>query len=253
MNKMEDKELDKLFQDTFTEAEEAPSQEVWTKIEASLPDTKEIVPLYSQRRWWLYASAAVVTIGLTYFGITYQIKENEKPYTDKEVISAATDVNEDILNKDRDEKNPTTVELNTTELAISTSSRQIASKAVETTAVTEKIKPIYIENLSTADITLAQVNIDESLTAAPKIIQVVEIEEIKPLIEPDEETEYMLAEAPQQITENNKNIITTLLNTISENIDSKSAKEIRFYADEEGSFGINIINSIAKNKKKKIK
>lgn len=249
---MEDKDLDRLFRDAFHKAEEIPDDSNWNIIETRLNEQKNIVLISKRKNWWAYATAAIVILGLGYFGIAMNFRQKDTKNIEKE-ITASVDVEKDSksmpipidTNVKGDDDLPRQI-IPATEKKIA--KRREAPKIVEEN--TTQMHLVTIETIPENQLVLSKMELNNKTSELPKFRQVTEIDDIKPLIEPEEEMESMLA---SNKTERSKNLITSLLNTISEKIDPKSNKEIHFYADEEGSFGINIINSMAKNRNKKRK
>lgn len=249
---MEEKDLDKIFREAFNEAEETPSSKVWTNIKEGILMKEEPTILPSKRRiYWPYAAAAVLLITI---GGYWAISVNTK----KEFLNASSE---------------TTVPHPKTEIQVEESpqkeigispnhyDRKMPEKENTKTIVKKKVNEnkntiepqrelIQLEKLPESKLALISLELENKNDKLPSVRQVTEIDDIKPLIEFDDEPESMLASSDKN---ENKNIISTVLNKISENLDSPNNKGIRFVVDEEGSFGINIINSIAKNRNKKRK
>lgn len=248
---MEDKDLDKLFRDTFIDAKDVPSTTMWAKIENDLQKDVIIKPLPKKNYAWAYAAAAVLLLGLSYIGITLNNRQDVNDMLKNEsfvAIDIAKDdshvpasIDTSILHKQHYDKQPMPkLQDKTIVLKNEKVKRPLKNSLNRDTAHIDLIaenRPILT--------TLAERNKIEEL---PHIRQVTEIDDIKPLIENEEEMETMLASTGEQ---ERKHIITSLLNTISEKIDTKRGKELHFYADEEGSFGVNLIQPIAKNRKKR--
>lgn len=253
---MEDKDLDKLFRDAFIDAEETPDKAIWDKIETNLEQETPIIPLYRKRIWPSYAAAAILLLGLgVYFGIKINAERNNHDNLESNAIAEQTiekstietSSSKDITVEKPFEAPHTIVPRKEVQLAKTTATIDSQEKEEELARSYTKLKA-----LPEPQLVITQVKIDKSIEELPIVRQVTEIEDIKPLFEFEEEEETMWASSNSNVKEN-KNIITTLLNKISENIETKSDEKVRFYADDEGSFGINIINSIAKNRNKKRK
>lgn len=242
---MKNNDLEKLFRDTFNKAEETPNPLIWNKIEEQLDVEEKIIPIKNKRNTWFYYIAASLLLIGTFSYIALKNNQNidihntTNEYTLIQAESKDMEVNDKqvepltfpspTLEKEKIKKHTVAIKKNI-----------IAHQHIEKVTIEELPMEENITTLSKPDLNIA---------ITPILRQVTEIEDIKPLIELDEESETMLATTNNE----NKNVITTILNTITENIDTKTNKELRFYADDEGSFGINIINSIAKNRNKKRK
>lgn len=247
---MEDKDLDKLFRDTFIDAQENPRDGIWQKIENTLEEQPKAAPISRIKYWPALSAAAILVITLGYWGIKQSNKQETPEIAEKKVLLSNANIDKQEVVKQnsniapqKDESIKLQKEDLDKELQVATTNEMPAKPAKE-----HNIQNTNIEVIEATKATRLTVN--NPTLELPTVRQVTEIDDIQPLIEPEEEMETMLASAEPKVREN-RNIITSVLNTISENIDTK--KEVRFYADEEGSFGINIINSIAKNRNKKRK
>ncbi len=249
---MEDKDLDRLFRDTFIDAEENPREGIWQKIEHKLEEQPKVVGISTKKNWLSLSAAAILLFTLGYWGITKNYKKNTLEVSEKEVLLSNVDIVQDKIAPQHSNTVPQKDER--IKLEKQTLDKKIQLATIKKTTTKQTI--VYNREINTIEgveeIKPTQLTAHKPTTELPLVRQVTEIDDIQPLIEPEEEMETMLASTSPKAKES-RNIITTVLNTISENIDTKSAPEVRFYADEEGSFGINIINSIAKNRNKKRK
>lgn len=242
---MKEQDIDRLFREAFHEAEETPSQNAWLRIEKQLSEEKVIVSLPNRKYWAFYAAAILllIGIGLTFMKTYYisQQSQSSQITSNKIFIEAETD---NSIKKHIDVK-PEIV------LAIKTPQKHrqsiIKQKGNERTNIEIKINKIEAK-MHVLDL------IDLSKKITPNNIpvhQVNEVEDLKPLIELEEETKSMYAntDAPSA----KRTLITTILNSISEQIEISDTKNIRFRADEEGSLSIDILHSLVKNRNKKRK
>lgn len=262
---MKEKDIDRLFREAFHEAEQKPSQNVWQQIEKQLDEEKKIIHLPSKNRHWIayVAAALLLALSVTFIQINYNtetratdnettIAINQRPanpaHTDFERSQIV--VKTELDNKQMDNKKQNKIALIAT-AASSQTAHQTKTAQHTTTRMDVELKINKLEE-SRPDLTgineLSQITVPNI-----PVYQVTEIEDIKPLIEPEEEIESMYAQAAPNNRTDNKNIVTSILNTISENIEVSNTKDIRFRADEEGSLRIDILNSLVKNRNKKRK
>lgn len=248
---MEDKDLDQLFREAFNEAQETPSSKVWTNIDANLTEAKPIISIQTRRNYWSYAAAAVLLIALgSYWGISLNNKkEITAPVSEQTITKSTTEIQQIENLKSDINVSPNHYDRKIVETMSHKSIIRKKESDHKQTNVSQRTL-IQIEAIPESKLTLSSLELNTKKHELPSIRQVTEIDDIKPLIEFDEEPETMLASSNK---DENKNIISTVLNKISENLDPQDNKGIRFVVDEEGSFGINIINSIAKNRNKKRK
>ncbi len=248
---MEDKDLDKLFQEAFKEAEEIPRPEIWVQIENKLKDDSKVVPIRKRNNWWSYAAAAAIFVSISGYltskvfeerstiKLTANVPTPEKATSNYNYNTTKSQSVDEKLKQDNNTKYEHLVNYR----------EKNSDNNLE--AGTSKVELVYIEELTENQL-LANIKLEEPTSHLPIVRQVTEIDDIKPIFEFEEESESMYAATPNEGKEK-KNIITTLLNNITDNIDSKVNKEVRFHTDDEGSFSISILNSIAKNPTKKRK
>lgn len=250
---MKDNDIDNLFREAFHEAEETPNESVWQQIEMQLDDSqKPTIQLAGRRLNWIkYAAAAVVLI----VGSIIAWKQN---YSNKNIlvdqketrIVQSPKIEHETLAVDRDLNSDSKHQLvkeNKREKSLTLNRPSIQ---VENTSKALPLNPrheLNLDGLKESKPSIAKLN--HSSVMSPPVYQVTEIGEIKPLIVLDDEMESMYAQTAQEST--NKNIVTTLLNSFTEKIELSATKDIRFHADEEGSFQIDILNSLVKNRNKR--
>lgn len=258
---MKEEDIDRLFREAFHEAEEIPNKNVWQQIEQQL-DEKKIIQIPSRKYGWIKYAAAILILAST-FMLTKVIYNTDGTRQDSDAVITAQHseakpdtmasleqieqltIQEDADRSRDDNKKDQTVRIasiNLHELPESKTGIKEASKRNNIEIIVndlEETKPMLtgLGDFHQADGTNIPVR------------QVTEIEDIKPLIDLDEETESMYAQAPHETS--NKNIVTSILNSISEKLEVSPTKDIRFRADEEGSLRIDILNSLVKNRNKK--
>lgn len=255
---MNDKELDKLFSEQLKNEEASPNPAIWENIEAAL-DKSQQKPVIRKLQWLKYAAMLSLAFGLALYWYakpktafvpaeTLVQYRPEKP----QVLTPAEPketLQEDLI-VSTPEQMPYVAKAKEPLLQVkgtSTSNPPAVARTPEESSV--KSKKLVLPNLS-----LASVNIDDKARLAnDKIImrKVVEVEPIAPLLTFPEEEETMLASnqgvAPSQ------NIVSGILNKITNAITTDEQKVLRFSHDEEGSFHIDINNSFAKNRFKRKK
>lgn len=259
---MENKDLDQLFRDGFNDAEEQPQDKVWQNIEAALEQqqAQKIVPVVRKTafHWLHYAAAASVLVALGIVFWTVQTAEDRAGTEQKAAMQQTPgepphQVAEvpDMIPMETKEKKAVVPD-KPLEQTVIVATKQVVEtyKSPSPTEARVKLPNLNLEGIeSTAPTRLTSLTTAED-KSAPPTYRVTEIENIKPLIEPEEELESMYASAAPE-TKGKATIVTTLLNSISENIEISPTKDIRFRSDEEGSLRIDILNSLVKNRNKK--
>lgn len=266
---MEEKDIDKLFRDAFEHAESHPPSDMWKRIEAEL-DKKDNVVFLSKKnrfRFLKYTAAAVFLIALGITGYLNQEKEsvkltdNSSPKRIEKTKNASRP--ETIENEEETQITQTNV---LEEQDIKPLKKAFAQKIPKKKAV--PVRQLDVQNAGAAEIhkdlytreeaeeksfqiATHEVEIpNKDISSQIPVRQVTEVEQLKPLIEPEEEVENMYAAQP---TEGNNMIVINILNTISEKIEISTKKDVRFRSDDEGSIRIDFINSLVKNRIKKRK
>ena len=254
---MKEKELEELFRSRFNTAEETPNPSVWNNIEQALDQTP-VVPIRKKNKTWRYASVAAaaviaLTIGYTQLTNTFHPEQHtEYAVLPKSTVHPTEDQMSSLM------ETPKTTAHTPTEVAIASrptiaaltpaishtpAPQQVISEVVETLELAEKAPREPHSAINTQHI--------QTVPTELSIIQVTEIEDLKPLVPVDEELESLYASTATSTS--TSNVVTTLLNKITENIDVLDSKNLRFSADEEGSIRLDIINSLVKNRFKKRK
>lgn len=260
---MKEQDIDSLFRDAFHEAEEKPSKNVWEQIEKKLDELETPAPLLSNRRyaWLKYAAAAILFLGAGIFLAKIKHSNENQSFDQRETVIAQLPTN--ILETTTDNKNTPYIETkleNTKHKKNKQNARARLASTSQLSQLNVKSKEKELNNrvqqrLDIADLeetkpgSIDLIQFSHSIATTHPIYQVTEIEDIKPLIDLNDEMESMYAQSPHDNT--NKNIVTSLLNSITEKIEVSTTKDIRFRADEEGSFRIDILNSLVKNRNKK--
>lgn len=250
---MENKDIDKLFREVFSDAQENPPNDMWSKIESSLDEEKKVIPLKrSTAHVYKYAAAAVIALGLIFSTYKFLIVKDNKlsPSVIAEKNNKAIEKTQSVITYDStlkvlEKKQPLQNKL----AALPQSSSEMTGNK----KLTNSRELVSIEEIKVPSLAIDLDKQPHSITALNvSVNQVTEVDDIKPLIEPEEETESMYASS-QTKHQSNSNVVTTILNTLSENIEVSDTKDIRFRADEEGSLRIEIFNSLVKNRIKKRK
>ncbi|MFD2553901.1 hypothetical protein [Sphingobacterium tabacisoli] len=257
---MKEEDIDKLFKNAFHEAEETPNKNVWQRIEKQLDEHNTTVHIIPRRYTWIkYAAAALILLGTTL--VLLKINYTTKlPSADKETNITAGSTTDNItiaepiergaaLVNEKEIQNYTKPKLSQqisatkqTQFVSNKSDRSTQQQRINIELATNNLEETKPNSTNIKDI--QQVNL-----ADIPVRQVTEMEAIKPLIDLDEDLEVMYAQAPHETA--NKSIVTTILNTISEKLEVSPTKDVRFRTDEEGSFRIDIINSLVRNRNKK--
>ncbi|NGF55986.1 hypothetical protein G5B00_05605 [Parapedobacter sp. SGR-10] len=264
---MENKDIDKLFRQTFEDAEQEVHPAVWQNIEKELDkNSKKTIPvLFKAYNWVSYAAAILIILGIGFFLFKSKPTENiiaeqpaskqkdspvqmTKPTIERSVTAENTSANATVPTAIEDLPK---VDRTASKEKVSKSPHDSQGNTVLPSGHKWKASIVALSDLPTdTGTTLANV-VDLVQTNVPTT-QVTEVEPIKPLIVFEEEEESMYA-ANEGSSSNESTVITTILNKLSENIDLKSKKEVRFKSDDEGSIRINLINPLAKNRNKKRK
>ncbi|WP_164122467.1 MULTISPECIES: hypothetical protein [Sphingobacterium] len=257
---MKEEDIDRLFREAFHEAEETPNQNVWQRIERELDESKKKTVRLPWRKqiWVRYVAAAILLLAATFGLLKLSYKSDTQSPDGSETI---------VAKKQENNQKYTTIQHseNTEQVQIATDKNK--EEKIHRTDIVLAIQPQRVEKQKSYDRVNVDLKIGDLEESKPKLLnlkevqevytsnipvhQVIEIEDIKPLIDLDEETESMYAQAPHETA--NKNVVTSILNTISEKIEVSTTKDIRFRADEEGSLRIDILNSFVKNRNKKNK
>lgn len=255
---MKEEDIDRLFREAFHEAEETPNRNVWQRIERQLDESKKkpVRLPFRKQTWIRYAGAAILLLGTTFGLLKLNYKgDTQSVYRNETIIAQKQESKEKSLrmqhpesieqeqldtNKDKQEK------IQNANIAVA-----IQSQRLEEQESYDRVNvDLKIGDLAESKPKLLSLKgVEEGYTSSIPVHQVTEIEDIKPLINLDEETESMYAQTPHETV--NKTVVTSILNTISEKIEVSTTKDIRFRADEEGSFRIDILNSLVKNRNKK--
>lgn len=251
---MKEKEFDKFFRDNLIDIEETPSPQIWNKIEQELNNTP-VVSIRKKKSIWFYTSSAAAILLALSFSYMFLNQSNEIDKTKTIAHNSSFEQNQIVEPK-----------LKTTESLLHESTVTLENKNVLVSSNTDKkTHQPHIENIVTeekiekenhviSEKLFAKTELNSQVTESKltelTVINVTEIEDIKPLVQLDEEVESMYANNSNSKT--NSNVVLSVLNKISENIDVLD-NNIRFSADEEGSVRVDLINSLVKNRFKKRK
>lgn len=267
MNKRED--IDKLFRDALQDHESSPNPEIWDKITKQLDEDPNVVPMASARRsrmaWAKYAAAACLLIGVTvgYFALrndsipanpSLSHQDTKESGQRKVVADVAPTTGGDrpTIQKDIVEVDPILPETKN----ILTASRTAEQEPRIQEERQEKIRPFEEELMVVENIEYATIEAETELQFAhiakepqePTFISVTEADPIRPMIEPFEEEDHMIAGAVRKTT---RTIVSGLLNTVSDNITNIARKEVKVSTDDEGTLRVDFGNILARNKNKR--
>ncbi len=273
---MENKDINKLFRQAFEEAEHEVNPVIWQNIENELDENaKRTVPfIFKAYNWIGYAAAILIILSIGFFIFKHEpVKQivaeqsiTEQGYaTDHSIKQSTENIVQGNVSTNTVASTPIDIE-NTSAKDIKTSSKTTFKETVAATNSHKETKPtvsardkerreeLPIASLSdpSVDIKMVQGRIMELSQTDIPTTQVTEIDPIKPLIvfEEEEESMYAVHDSPAS---KESTVITTILNKLSENIDLKSKKEVRFKSDDEGSILVDFINPLARNRNKKRK
>ena len=249
LNQMENNDIDKIFRDAFEKAEETPNSNIWDKIEQELETEQNVIPISKRNTWAKYAIAACTLLIL---GIGYRLsKNNEEIVIKDEKIALIEDKKTDInIPKDQrinDVSNDFPLEKPRTELNEISFAKEVSTAKNQETRHQALVEEVYPSEIEIEE--LASIDNSHELN----VIQVTEIEPVKQLIENTEEIPETMYASTATESPKHSNVVTNVLNKITENIELSDSKNIRFSADDEGSIRIDIINSLVKNRFKKRK
>lgn len=249
---MEDKDLDRLFREAFQDAEETPHSNNWSKIEAKLNAGTGTKPYFTIKK--IGAIAACLTL-ICLAAVYYSTKTSN-------LNQSATMRNSKVDTYPQENSSTSLFELPVHEEDKTANvTSPIKTKDISTldkssfqnkTTTSTVIQKLHLDSLNEKPLMISNINLTTGNKEELLIIQVTEIDDIKPIIELEEMEETMLASTTSNGKEN-KTTITTVLNKLSENLNPNKEKTLQFIPDEEGSFSISIINSLAKNPNKKRK
>jgi hypothetical protein len=250
---MESKDLDKLFQDAFQDAQETPNGRVWEGIEQELAKEKKVIPFYIKYRTQLSIAATF----LLFFGAGLTFYKKPIPSGNKqieEVLNAMEKQTVQRNSKTNESEAERSVETPTNTLPTIVETPTLANSSQE-----KQIKEEVFVEVDNSDDNIEQeiqkeeiVKIENNLSSVEADVEISQpyFEEVKNLdpISNDEQPTFAYT-VPQE--ENKSSLVTRLLNgitknIISKNIDIREDKEIEFRNDDEGSITLNIINSFAR-------
>lgn len=264
---MNDKEIDSLFKQSLKNMETPVPEDIWSNIETEL-NLREKKSFSLRKNKAKYAIAASLTAFLCLSIFLYKLMH---PYDDvtKNKLTAHYDVQKPVnLDKglETDHNRGTMKEKQPTIDPYTSSNSESSSETghYKLTSQTDRSQPIeklHIEKTKNPEHTDPPVNIfqanmgdhmltlsEEAKASLPEIefeTADITIAPIKPLIQLPEQEDIMYA---RNLESPKKSLVTRILNTISENLVSKSGTSLEFSNDEEGTIKIDIINSLARNR-----
>lgn len=247
---MDENNIDSIFRERFGEAEKSPSPEVWRRIEAALDEQAAMgAPRRRRKNMNRYAAAAVLLLVAGIAFLIIQIQRPEEITTPKPATEIARQPTRTTLDPERSGQARIVMqqvpEMQASIPARATvprarSIRRSASRAAENGNLNAEIASLSVLDDVAVKPTLDDPN-GEVILAAVEIPTAPSVQPEEAVLEiaMQEEAGRTSADAAPP-KERNRNIITTLLNTLSENVISGENKGIQFRADEEGTLRIAI-------------
>ncbi|PRD51385.1 hypothetical protein [Sphingobacterium gobiense] len=252
---MNDKDLDKLFQEHLEHHTAPPRNDIWHQIENRL-DQQKVVPV-RRLNWVSYAAIAVGCLGL--IALLYNIM----PFTTTEDISIITqkEVPMAAKNTKRESSNSVQSVIPVKKGHAKRSEQEVAKKDefVQKASISEKKKPanerlplteeprVELVGLEPAGVSLpltADLDIDDKVPQK----YAISVPPVAPLIDSPETEESMLASTRKKPTEG---IVPGILNKISDALNPTDNTSVQFSKDDEGFLRLDIVNSLVKNRNKK--
>lgn len=250
---MKDQDFDKLFSDKLKDFEENPPEGLWDNIEASLNKETKEKPV--KRMPWIILSMAAAL--LLVFGISLKIFLNKDANVIKEekiIASVPTETvetgelriepsneNKEVINEQTvieklENTNPNLkqiqVAVNKNEERNTISNHDIQTAAVQEQVIAKVSEPVRSINLETEEQFVANVPELENKT-------LVHTAQVK--------IEDNIHQEATPSKKNKQGLFVRVLNNLAENIVILD-KDVRFTEDEEGTWNLNIKNSIAKTR-----
>ncbi|PRD46411.1 hypothetical protein [Sphingobacterium haloxyli] len=252
---MNDKDLDKLFQEHLERHSVRPRNNIWHQIENRL-DQKKVVPV-RRLSWISYAAMAVGCLGLiTLLYNTMTLKEDASITAQTEIPTTA------VTNTGRESSNLARTVIPVIKEQVERSEQEVTKKEefMQMASISEKKDPVN-EHLSLTEeprvelVGLEPAGVSVGLTAgldmdvddkAPQKYA-ISVPPVAPLIDSPETEESMLA-STRKPTEG---IVPTILNKISDALNPTDNTTVQFSKDEEGFLRLDVVNSFVKNRNKK--
>lgn len=250
---MKDQDFDKLFSDKLKDFEENPPEGLWDNIEASLNKETKEKPV--KRMPWIILSMAAAL--LLVFGISIKIFLNKdaKVIKEEKIIAsiptetveteelqiAPSNANEEVsseqtliekLENTNPNKKQIQVAVNRNEERNTISNQDIQTAAVQEQVIAEVSEPVRSIDLETEEQFVANVPELENKT----LVQTAQVK--------FEDNIYQEATPSKK---NKQGLFVRVLNNLVENIVILD-KDVRLTEDEEGTWNLNIKNSIAKTR-----
>lgn len=240
MQPIQDRDFDQLFENTFEEAEIAPSRDLWGNIEKELaPKKKRIIPIY-----WLSAAAVllIATVGI----LVYQQQEVKPKQFAKHVEPKAI---KPLVETQPVQNSIKTVAIPKDKASQALPINQESVIAVAKTTVKEKVKPLEKQKVATApDIQKPEEIVAKVDDQKQEIIK-KKIEEV--ILQPKAETVFASNlnsnKIDEPVNENlteNKSIrnVGDVVNLIVNKVDKRKDKFIQFKTDDDDNSSVTSIN-----------
>ncbi|RZK53434.1 MAG: hypothetical protein EOO91_17635 [Pedobacter sp.] len=254
MQHMPDKEFDKLFKDTFEDAEIEPSANLWANIEQQLePKRKRVIPIY----WMAAASVAVAITAMLVFQKTEKIKLRGgeatavvvKPVVSEDPIATTVTASATL---------PVVSQVSKESVAVSSTVKVSAVKAQENKTpennvknIQEPVQPMYANNR----LPIKQQDVKPLDVAPIKDIDYGDSQVVTAKV--DVQSTGVETSANEEVVTERKGIrnVGDLVNFVVDKVDKRDKKLVRFNTDDDDNssiIGINIgflkLNSKKHNK-----
>ena len=250
---MKDQDFDKLFSDKLKDFEENPPEGLWDNIEASLNKETKEKPV--KRMPWIILSMAAAL--LLVFGISLKIFLNKDTNVIKEekiITSVPTETVEtqevriEPSNENKEVSSEQTVieklensRANTKQVQVAANRNEekntIPNQDIQTAAIHEQVIAEVSEPVRSIDLEMEE----QFVANVPELENKTLVQTAQVKIEDNIHQEA----APSK--KNKQGLFVRVLNNLAENIVILD-KDVRLTEDEEGTWNLNIKNSIAKTR-----
>lgn len=254
---MKNDPIDNLFKEALADAEATPSKGVWTKIEQQVGRKKPATPHRLHR--FLIAASFIFCVGIALLFVINTDKGTEEPLYATQSNTTDNSEKGNAIDSPSAPSSPKGVGLHQEEEERKAPGTDANSPAVftqtqEQDSSKEHISVIALKTQHLPEIEQSLLSHDDREEARTPLhlpalsLASLDVEPIKPLIELPEYEDSMLAHQEQK-TKNS--LVTTILNTLVNSFQDESDRKVEFSTDEEQTIRIDIINSLARNRKKK--
>jgi len=250
---MKDQDFDKLFSDKLKDFEENPPEGLWDNIEASLNKETKEKPV--KRMPWIILSMAAAL--LLVFGISLKIFLNKdasvvkeekiiasiptKTVETEEVRIEPSNENETVSSEQQTSKKLENSKANTKQVqgAVSRDEERnaISNQDIQTAEVQEQVIAEVSEPVRSIDLEMEE----QFVANVPELENKTLVQTAQMKIE-----DHIHQEATPS-KKNKQSLFVRVLNNLAENIVILD-KDVRLTEDEEGTWNLNIKNSIAKTR-----